>query len=379
MTRVIILTQMWSSWPDFAGSTWVPMQYLLGLLKLGVDAYWIDYLDRPDPQKQVHSLEYLVKRFVGTARDFEFSERACVVFEGGRRYYGMSENTLQELAARTDLLIGISGKGIPNGSPLKQIERRAYIDVDPGFTQIWAEQLDMGLDQFNIFFTVGQTIGRPESAMPALGFEWHPILPPVFLDQWPACIDEQNERFSTVGDWWGDQRASYEGEYYGGKRDEFLRFVQLPLRANQRLEPALTIYQIDHEEIGLLHRNDWRILDPFLHAGDPHSYREFIQSSRAEFSVAKGGYVRANAGWISDRTACYLASGKPALVQSTGIEPYVPTGEGLLTFATLEEAVAGIVAINGDYLVHCQAARKLAEERFNSDVVLAYLLQRAGL
>lgn len=116
-----------------------------------------------------------------------------------------------------------------------------------------------------------------------------------------------------------------------------------------------------------------------FYAGDPYSYREFIQFSRAEFSVAKNGYVKSNSGWISDRTACYLASGKPALVQSTGFEGYLPTGKGLLTFRTLEDAVRSIEAINNDYLSHCRATRQIAEKYFYSDVVLGYILEQVGL
>lgn len=379
MTSVILLTRNWSSWPDFAGSTWVPMQYLLGFMRLGVEAYWLDYLDRFDPLEKTHSLDYLVGRLATTAADFGFSNRYGLVFDNGGRYFGLSEERLQQLLSEADLLLSISGNGLPEEPRLKAIERRAYLDVDPGFTQIWASQFDMNLDHFNYFFTIGQTIGRPECRVPTLGLDWQVTVPPVVLDLWPGRSDPYCRRYSTIGDWWGDQKASYEGEYYGGKRDEFLKIIRLPLETKQRFEIALTIYQIDHEEIGLLHQNEWILLDPFLYAGDPHSYREFIQFSRAEFSVAKGGYVKAQPGWISDRSVCYLASGKPVLVQSTGFEPYVPAAQGLLTFTTLEEAIAGIKAIEADYLAHSQAARDLAETYFNSDIVLTALLEQAGL
>ena len=125
--------------------------------------------------------------------------------------------------------------------------------------------------------------------------------------------------------------------------------------------------------------NGWVALDAAQYAGDPFSYREFIQTSRAEFSVAKNGYVRSNSGWISDRTACYLASGKPALVQSTGFESSLPTGKGLLTFTDLPEAIAGVREINANYLEHAHAARALAEGHFSSDVVLSRMLEQVGL
>ncbi len=376
---VLLRTQQWSSWPDFAGSTWVPMQYLLGFLRLGVDAFWVDQLNHVDPLKDAHSFDYLMHRFDSTAREFGFQDRYCVVYESGRQYFGLSRERVTELASKADLLLSISGKGLPKGLPFLEIPRRAYVDVDPGFTQLWALHGDMGLQQFNYFFTVGQCVGLPCFRIPTQGIEWRRILPPVVLDLWPPRIDENCSRFSTVADWWGSQHIRYEGELYGGKRDEFLRFAEVPRRARQKVEIALAIYPEDHKELGLLNRNLWKIKNPYMHAGDPHSYREFIQFSRGEFSVAKGGYVKSRSGWISDRTACYLASGKPVLVQSTELEECLPTGTGLLTFRTVDEALAGFEKIDSDYRSHCDAALDLARKHFDSDTVLRSILEQVGL
>jgi hypothetical protein len=196
---------------------------------------------------------------------------------------------------------------------------------------------------------------------------------------WPSRIDERCTRFSTIGDWRGSQEAIFKDEYYGGKRSEFIRFLQVPQTADERIELALLIGREDHEDLGLLQGHNWRVQNPYLFAGNPRSFREFVQFSRAEFSVAKQGYVKSKSGWVSDRTAFYLASGKPALVQSTGFEGRLPTGKGLLTFRTPEEAVAGIEAINGDYVAHCQAAREIAEQHFDSDTVLGFLLEKMGI
>ncbi len=379
MPKVIVFTKKWSSWPGFAGSTWVPIQYLAGLERLGVEAYWVDWLPRVDQHRHAHSLSYLMRRFDQTAADFGFSNRTCVVYGGGQRHFGMEGEELAQLTSEADLLLGLSSKGLPGRSSLHQVPRRAYIDVDPGFTHIWAHQVNMGLDDYNLFFTVGLNVGGPGFDIPTPGITWQTMLPPVVLDLWPAVPDDPCDRFSTVGDWWGKQKAKYRDKYYGGKREEFLQLLELPKLTGQRFELALTITPQDHKEIGRLHRERWTILDPYLYAGDPHSYREFIQFSRAEFSVAKSGYVMSRSGWVSDRTVCYLASGRPALVQSTGFEPYLPTGKGLLTFSTLDEAVAGVDDINREYDEHSRAARALAEEYFDSDIVLASLLERAGL
>ena len=378
MPKVIVATRDTTRCPEFAGSTWVRLQYMLGLQRLGIESFWVDRLNALDPLKHPHSLDYLISRFNRTAAEFGFQDRYCVVYNSGERYFGMTERQFLRLINETDLLISVSGH-LPTGSPLIDIPRRAYIDVDPGFTQIWAHDVDMLIDRHNFFFTVGQNVGGSEFKIPTRGIDWKVILPPVVLELWPPCIDEKYQRFSTVADWRGSQQAIFDGEYYGTKRESFLEFVRIPIEANQRMDLALCIGPHDYEDLGLLVTNNWHVQDSAWSAGDPQSYREFIQYSRAEFSVAKNGYVKSNSGWVSDRTACYLASGKPVLAQSTGFEGRPPTGKGLLTFRTVDEAVAGIENINRDYLLHCHAARQIAEEYFNSDVVLGFILEQVGL
>lgn len=376
--KVIVGTSGTSGLPEFGGSTWVRLQYVLGLQRLGVESYWVDRLGPINPFSRPHSLDYLMKRFHRTAVDFGFEDRYCVVWNGGERLFGMNEVELEWLIDDAELLINISGDLEPD-SPLMRVPRRAYIDVDPGFTQVWAHEVDLGLAHHNFFFSTGQNVGRPGFEISTRGIPWQPILPPVVLDEWPARIDERCKRFSTVADWRGSQNARWNDEDYGGKRDQFVRFIRLPIETEQRFELALTIGQYDHEDLGLLSSHGWKVRNPYGYAGDPESYREFIQYSRAEFSVGKQGYIRSRSGWVSDRTACYLASGKPALVQSTGFEGGLPVGNGLLTFSTLEEAVAGVRRINEDYLAHCYAARRIAEEHFDSDKVLGFMLDTVGL
>ena len=329
-------------------------------------------------KEDCHSIEYASARFDAMARTLGFQERYCILYDGGDRHFGMSAAELRELVDEVDLLLNLAGP-LPRDSPLLRIPRRAYVDLDPGFTQIWAHEMDMGLGNFNFFFTVGQNVGRPTFRIPTLGIEWEPILPPVVLDLWPPRIDGSCERLSTIADWHGSQYAQFEGEQYTGKRDEFLRFLEIPERVGRPIEPALSIWQRDYEDLGLLLRHGWCVRDPFLYAGDLESYREFIQFSRAEFTVARDGYVRSGSGWFSDRTACYLASGKPAIVQSTQFEWRLPTGTGLLTFRTVDEACAAIEALDERYLEHCDAARGLAETYLDSAIVLGSLLDHVGL
>jgi hypothetical protein len=376
--KVIVATRDTSRWPEFAGSTWVRLQYVLGLSKLGVESFWVDRLSAIDPFTHPHSLEYLVERFDRTAEQFGFRDRYCIVYNRGEKHFGLPEQSLRTLIESSDLLLNISGH-LPADSQLMSIRRRAYVDVDPGFTQIWAAQLDMGLNRHNCYFTVGQNVGTSRFKIPLGGINWQPILPPVVLEQWPARIDERCQRMGTVGDWRGSQHAIHDAEYFGGKRREYIQLLHLPKAANRSLELALCIGSEDWEDMGLLQESGWKVLNPYLYAGDPQSYREFIQLSRAEFSVAKSGYVKSNSGWISDRTACYLASGKPALVQSTGCEWRFSEQRGLVTFRSQAEALAGLKSMNDDYLLHCHAARRIAELHFDSSKVLGFILHHVGL
>lgn len=387
MLKVVLASHNTSKLPEFAGNTWAPLQYVLGLRQLGIETVWIDQLDgvgtledardTVDPTAP-HSLDYLITRFQRTAHDLELDGAWCVMYDGGERYFGMAEEDVRRIARDAVLLLNFSGY-LPPASPLLCVPRRAYIDVDPGFTQIWAHQADIGIERHNLFFTVGQNVGCEGFRIPTCGVAWQPIFPPVFLEAWPNTAHYAAQRFSTIADWRGSQTAIFEGEYYSGKREEFIRFLDVPLQAGIRIELALTIGQHDYEDLGLLLGHNWRVRDPYLYAGDLQSYREFIQQSRAEFSVAKSGYVKSGSGWISDRTALYLASGRPVLVQSTGFEGRLPVGQGLLTFRTPEEAVAGIHAINGDYAAHSRAARTIAETYFASGPVLESLLERAAV
>jgi hypothetical protein len=377
-----------SGLPEISGNTWTFLQYVIGLGRLGVETFWIDHQPKLDPRlpahngrarphEDCHSVDYVRDRFHELAHAFGFEGRYCILYGDEGTSFGMTKGAVDDLARDADLLLNLAGP-LPPGSPLLRIGRRVYVDLDPGFTQIWAHQLDLGLDQYRFFFTVGQNVGRPEFTIPTRGIAWEPILPPVVLDLWPPRIDPSCERVSTIGDWHGSQYADFEGERYGGKREEFIRFLDVSKRAQRPIEVALCMFQHDYEDLGLLHRNDWVVRDPYLYAGDPDSYREFIQFSRAEFSVAKSGYVKSRSGWFSDRTACYLASGKPAVVQSTQLREHVPIGTGLLTFETVEEACSALEDVEDAYLEHCQAARRIAETYLDSSLVLASILDRVA-
>lgn len=372
--RVILATHNSARVPEFGGSLWVRLQWLLGLRDLGVDVLWLEQLDAADARRDVHSPEYMVRRFSDSLTEMGARDRWAILYSSGDQCFGKSPEEVARWIADADVLINIGGY-LPDGSPLLEIQRRAYVDVDPGFTQIWSHEVDVWFDKHTHHFTVGQNVGSDEFRI-AVGDEcWRPILPPVHLESWPTMIDERCRRYSTIADWRGSQDAIYEGEYYGTKRSEFVRYLHVPLRASRRVELALCIGQQDFEDLGLLLDHDWRVRNAFQYAGSPGAYRDFIRHSRAEFAVAKHGYVKCNSGWFSDRTACYLASGKPAVVQSTGFEHRLPTGEGLLTFTSVDEAVEAVEEVESRYHDHCRAARDFAERRLDSSVVIPPMLR----
>jgi hypothetical protein len=203
---------------------------------------------------------------------------------------------------------------------------------------------------------------------------------PVVLDEWPVCGSEARDRFTTVGSWRGPYGAiEHQGTRFGLKAHEFRKVLDFPRRVDQQVELALEIDDADERDLASLRGNGWRVVDPRRVAADPWSFRRYVQQSGAEFSVAQGIYVDTSTGWFSDRSTRYLASGKPVLVQDTGFSRNFPVGEGLLTFRTLEDAVAGVAQIITDYPRHCRAARDLAEAYFDSDKVLGRLLEQVGV
>jgi hypothetical protein len=260
------------------------------------------------------------------------------------------------------------------------IPRRVYLDLDPAFNQLWhvTQGIDMRFGSHNYHVTVGLGIGRAGCRVPTCGLEWIPTLQPVVLAQWPVAERIVYDGLTTVGNWRGYGSIEHEGVFYGQKVHSLRQFINLPRRTREKIMPALAIHPQEAKDLAALAENGWILLDPHEVAHDPPRYRQFIQGSKAELGIAKSGYVASRCGWFSDRSACYLASGRPVLAQETGFSSFLPTGEGLLAFETEDDVLRGIDILNRDYPRHSRAARALAAEHFDSDRVLHRLLVRIG-
>jgi hypothetical protein len=260
------------------------------------------------------------------------------------------------------------------------IPRRVYLDIDPAFNQLWhvAEGIDMRFAGHTHFATIGISIGQSDCVVPTCGLSWITTLQPIVLERWPVAERTEYDALTTIGNWRGYGSVEYQGVFYGQKAHSLRRFITLPTLTSEKFTLALAIHPDETKDLAALKDNHWELIDPRKVAGAPSSYQRFIRASKAEFGIAKSGYVESRCGWFSDRSICYLASGRPVIAQETGFSKFFSTGEGLFAFDSIEEVLTSIEALNRDYQRHAHAARALAEEHFDSDKVLTRLLQNVG-
>ena len=363
------------------GATWAVLQYLLGLKRLGHDVCFVEPLPeaklRPDGIPMPHSANAAYFRQV--MADFELERSSALLLTGTQETVGLPYAQIREAARRADLLINISGM-LTDEELTGRIPVRVYLDLDPAFNQLWhaMQGIDMRFAGHTHWVTVGLAIGQPECSVPTCGLPWITTLQPVVLAHWPVAERISYNALTTVANWRGYGSIDYGGVFYGQKAHSLRQFIALPTLADEQFVLALAIHPDETRDLEALERNGWRLLDPAEVAHTPRSYREFIQGSKAEFGIAKSGYVAARCGWFSDRSVCYLASGRPVIAQETGFSRFLPTGAGLFAFETIDEVLAAIEALRCDYARPARSARAIAEEYFDSDNVLARLLRHIG-
>ncbi|MGH7796474.1 MAG: glycosyltransferase [Candidatus Binatia bacterium] len=366
-----------------AGNSWAFLQYVLGFRELGFDVYYVEQLNADDWindewQRAEFNSSANVRYFCGVMEQFGLTDRSALLESDGSGYVGLSHAEVEDLAPDIDLLINLSGC-LHSEPILSAARRRVYIDLDPGYTQIWHEQygVDMHLRDHDVYVTVGLNLGEPDCPFPTCGIRWQKSLPPVVIDEWVTTQPPRNV-YSTVAEWRGFSPIEWRGSWYNQKADEFKRIIDLPRRVAVPVELCLFIHP-DEPDRAELERYGWELASPTVHAVTIDAYRNYIMGSRAEFTAVKQGYAAGRTGWFSDRSACYLAAGRPVIVQDTGIGKYLPTGLGLLTFADLEGAAAAIDSIENDYVRHALAAADFARKFLDANVVLPRLLRLAGI
>jgi hypothetical protein len=376
----ILLGAVISLHPFSPGNAWNRLHYALGLRELGHD---VIYLEEVEPRACVDrhgrpcAFEHSANRehFRATMDAFGFTEKACQIYNCGEATFGLSLRAVLALARDADLLLNISGH-VRTGAILDNARRKVYLDQDPVYTQLWHAEYgkDFNFTGHDVYFTVGLNIGTPHTDIPDCGLRWHHTLPPVVLDYWPVRDDPSAARFTTVASLGRYNDLCYRGTWYRSKYEELKRYAELPRRAGQEMEAALRGCSEEDEGLHRLRDGGWSLFDA-VRIDSLSAHQAYIAGSRAEIGITKHAYVQGRSGWFSDRSAIYLASGKPVLAQATGFQRCLPAGRGLLTFADMEEAIAGVESINRDYAAHCRAARALAAEYLDHRKVLPAMLE----
>jgi len=366
-----------------AGNAWAFLQYVLGFRRLGFETYYVEHIEADhcidhDWNPAPFATSANVSFFRLVVERFNLGEHAALFEWDGPGSVGVGRADLERLAHDTDLFINLSGR-FHLESVLAAARKRLYLDLDPGFVQIWQQRygVDMNFRGHDTYVTVGLNLGALDCPLPTCGIRWHTTLPPVVMSEW-TISNRAGARYTTVADWRGYSPVEWNGVWYGQKAEEFMRIVELPRRVTAPLELCLAIHP-NEPDLSALQTNGWHLSEPRVHCATPDTYRQYIQTSRGELTAVKNGYAVGRTGWFSDRSACYLAAGRPVIIQDTGIGNYVPTGLGLLTFTDLHSAAGAVDEVERSYARHAAGAAAFAREHLDSDRVLPRLLELVGL
>jgi hypothetical protein len=405
--RIVVLGVMGRI--PLAGVAWQVLHYLEGFRRLGFEIYYVEDTDAwPfDPEQNTvtddctYAVNYLGRLMTAYGLSDHWAYRAAAPL---KRTFGLSDSQLLGVFERADAIINLTGSTVLRDEHLR-VPVRVYLETDPVLPQIEVARgnpayLDL-LAAHTHHFTYGENLGRPDCRVPVERFHYRATRQPIVLDWWRLSSAANGNPlpsagcFTTVANWrQSGKDFEWNGETYTwSKHHEFLKFIDLPRRTAQPLELAVALKSKtveengtwvlssdeDAEAIRLLTGHGWRVINAMPLSKEILPYRDYILNSRGEFTVAKDQNVRLRSGWFSDRSACYLAAGRPVITQDTRFGKFLPTGEGLFAFNTMEEILAAFEAINSDYEKHCRAALALGEEYFRAETVLAQLVEDSGM
>jgi hypothetical protein len=386
--RIVVMGFMGSM--PIAGVIWQHVHYVLGLRRLGHDVFYIEDSARlpynPETFEVTDEFDYAAQVLTRLAREFDFKSRwaYCARYLLGTPTAGMSLKKIRQLYRDADAILNVCGAQEFNEDLLVS-DRILYIESDPGVEQIKIDKDVKStveyLRRHHALFTFGENIGTKDFPVPLHGFKWLRTRQPVVTDLWKTAHSPSRAAvLTTIANWStsGLKDIMWRGKkYLWSKSREFLRFISAPQQARETFEMATNIDDLRTRR--KFERKGWRLTSPLQMSVDYWLYRDYIQRSKGEFTVAKDQYVRLSTGWFSDRSACYLAAGRPVITQETGFTKNYGSKEGLLSFQTVDEIADAVRKINADYAKHSRAARALAREVFEAEKVLGSILHRAGI
>jgi len=368
------------------GNAWANVGYAHGLAELGHDVFYIedsdDYPTCYDPENSAATTDptYGLHFAANAFARFGLGDRWAYYDAHVNEWKGTRAHDAHTFCKSADLVLSYSGMwGNPLRDWLENVPRRAIIDGDPGFTQV-RNLVDPSFrkryEAYTAFFSVGANIGKSGCAIPLDGFAWEVTRPPVSLAAWPYFPGPWNGRYTTVMQWETfPGLMQYRGLRLANKSESFKQFSKLPLRLGPIFDIAVrSRWTSPHTT---LRQGGWGVADIDSISRDPWNYQAFIQRSKAEFGIAKAGYVETRSGWFSERSAAYLASGRPVLHQDTGFSDWLPCGKGIFAFRSPEDVIEAVSQVDADYEAHCRAARELAAEYFSTERVLPPLIEAA--
>jgi len=363
------------------GATWAVLQYVLGLKQLGHDVYFVEPVKESAlsptgvPLRESTNADY----FRRVIAEFGLEHTSALLAARTRQTVGLPYERLREIARQAHVLINISGM-LRDDALVECIPVRVYLDLDPVFNHFWHLQgIDVGFAGHTHYVTVGQALGQPGCPVPTFGWDWITTPQPIVLEHWPVAPGNHEAPITTIANWRSYGSLEHDGVFYGQKAHSLRQYMPLPRLSDEKFVLALAIHPDEHRDLAALAHNGWELRDPADVTATPTTYKRFIQDSKAEIGIAKSGYVAARCGWFSDRSICYLALGRPVIAQDTGFSHYLPTGEGLFAFESMDDLLASIAALRHDYKRHARVARDIAEEYFDSDRVLRKMLARIGI
>jgi hypothetical protein len=378
----IIITGLVGQYP-FGGVIWDYLQYLLGFRSLGHQVLYLEdsgaWPYDPVAGTITDDCSFALQSLHKIFTDFDLAESWVYRNGADGKFHGAGEKVAREWLRHGDLLVNVSSAGWLRDYDLR-VGHRMFIDGDPMFCQIGlldgSNPLYAGrLRDHDSHFTFGLSVGQPECPVPVDGITWRPTVQPVAIDQWPVTPISTDAPWTTVMNWASYKPKVWEGRTYGQKNLEFARFRDLPSKTNVPLRLAMGMGVDGQRPAQELRQLGWDLVEPQEAVPDHRAYRSFLTNSRGEWSVAKHGYVEGRTGWFSCRTACYLAAGRPAVVQETGWSRHLPSDRGVLPFTTLDEAAEGLGKVTRNYSEHSKAAREIALEFFDAKKVCQELLR----